>query len=183
MGRKAVDSNATFYDNLPVPVEDRVGEEGKGFYYILDGLNPERILVASESVGLGRAALRKAVAYANERVVFDRPIGQNQAIQHPLADAWAHLEAADAMTWRAAALYDAGEPCGAEANAAKYLAAEACFTTCERAVMTHGGMGYAKEFHVERYLRESFIARIAPVSREMILNFIGQHVLKMPRSY
>ena len=183
MGRKAVDSNATFYDNLPVPVEDRVGEEGKGFYYILDGLNPERILVASESVGLGRAALRKAVAYANERVVFDRPIGQNQAIQHPLADAWAHLEAADAMTWRAAALYDAGEPCGAEANAAKYLAAEACFNTCERAVMTHGGMGYAKEFHVERYLRESFIARIAPVSREMILNFIGQHVLKMPRSY
>jgi len=183
MGRKAVDSNATFYDNLPVPVEDRVGEEGKGFYYILDGLNPERILVASESVGLGRAALRKAVAYANERVVFDRPIGQNQAIQHPLADAWAHLEAADAMTWRAAALYDAGEPCGAEANAAKYLAAEACFTACERAVMTHGGMGYAKEFHVERYLRESFISRIAPVSREMILNFIGQHVLKMPRSY
>ena len=183
MGRKAVDSNATFYDNLPVPIEDRVGEEGKGFYYILDGLNPERILVASESVGLGRAALRKAVAYANERVVFDRPIGQNQAIQHPLADAWAHLEAADAMTWRAAALYDAGEPCGAEANAAKYLAAEACFTACERAVMTHGGMGYAKEFHVERYLRESFIARIAPVSREMILNFIGQHVLKMPRSY
>ena len=183
MGRKAVDSNATFYDNLPVPVEDRVGEEGKGFYYILDGLNPERILVASECVGLGRAALRKAVAYANERVVFDRPIGQNQAIQHPLAEAWAHLEAADAMTWRAAALYDAGEPCGAEANAAKYLAAEACFTTCERAVMTHGGMGYAKEFHVERYLRESFIARIAPVSREMILNFIGQHVLKMPRSY
>ena len=183
MGRKAVDSNATFYDNLPVPVEDRVGEEGKGFYYILDGLNPERILVASESVGLGRAALRKAVAYANERVVFDRPIGQNQAIQHPLAEAWAHLEAADAMTWRAAALYDAGEPCGAEANAAKYLAAEACFTACERAVMTHGGMGYAKEFHVERYLRESFIARIAPVSREMILNFIGQHVLKMPRSY
>ena len=183
MGRKAVDSNATFYDNLPVPVGDRVGEEGKGFYYILDGLNPERILVASESVGLGRAALRKAVAYANERVVFDRPIGQNQAIQHPLADAWAHLEAADAMTWRAAALYDAGEPCGAEANAAKYLAAEACFTTCERAVMTHGGMGYAKEFHVERYLRESFISRIAPVSREMILNFIGQHVLKMPRSY
>ena len=183
MGRKAVDSNATFYDNLPVPVEDRVGEEGKGFYYILDGLNPERILIASECIGLGRAALRKAVAYANERVVFDRPIGQNQAIQHPLADSWAHLEAADAMTWRAAALYDAGKPCGAEANAAKYLAAEACFTACERAVMTHGGMGYAKEFHVERYLRESFISRIAPVSREMILNFIGQHVLKMPRSY
>ena len=183
MGRKAVDSNELFIDELRVPVADRIGEEGRGFHYLLHGLNPERILVASESVGLGRAALRKAVAYANERVVFDRPIGQNQAIQHPLAAAWAHLEAADAMTWRAAALYDAGEPCGAEANAAKYLAAEACFTTCERAVMTHGGMGYAKEFHVERYLRESFIARIAPVSREMILNFIGQHVLKLPRSY
>ncbi|MFP6696205.1 MAG: acyl-CoA dehydrogenase family protein [Alphaproteobacteria bacterium] len=183
MGRKAVDSNATFYDNLPVPVTDRIGEEGKGFYYLLDGLNPERILVALECVGLGRAALGKAVSYANERVVFDRPIGQNQAIQHPLADSWAHLEAADAMAWRAAALYDAGQPCGAEANAAKYLAAEACYTACERAVMTHGGMGYAKEFHVERYLRESFISRIAPVSREMILNYIGQHVLKMPRSY
>jgi acyl-CoA dehydrogenase len=183
MGRKAVDSNATFYDNLPVPVTDRIGEEGKGFYYLLDGLNPERILIALECVGLGRAALGKAVSYANERVVFDRPIGQNQAIQHPLADSWAHLEAADAMAWRAAALYDAGQPCGAEANAAKYLAAEACYTACERAVMTHGGMGYAKEFHVERYLRESFISRIAPVSREMILNYIGQHVLKMPRSY
>ena len=183
MGRKAVDSNATFYDNLPVPVTDRVGEEGKGFYYLLDGINPERILVAAEAVGLGRAALRKAVDYANERVVFDRPIGQNQAIQHPLAAAWAHLEAADAMVWKAANLYDNGQPCGAEANAAKYLAAEACFTACEQAVMTHGGMGYAKEFHVERYMREAFIARIAPVSREMILNFIGQHVLKMPRSY
>ncbi|MFP6707587.1 MAG: acyl-CoA dehydrogenase family protein [Alphaproteobacteria bacterium] len=183
MGRKAVDSNATFYDNLPVPVTDRIGEEGKGFYYLLDGLNPERVLIALECVGLGRAALGKAVSYANERVVFDRPIGQNQAIQHPLADSWAHLEAADAMAWRAAALYDAGQPCGAEANAAKYLAAEACYTACERAVMTHGGMGYAKEFHVERYLRESFISRIAPVSREMILNYIGQHVLKMPRSF
>ncbi|MDP6344903.1 MAG: acyl-CoA dehydrogenase family protein [Alphaproteobacteria bacterium] len=183
MGRKAVDSNATFYDNLPVPVENRIGEEGRGFYYILDGINPERILVAAEAVGLGRAALRKAVAYAGERVVFDRPIGKNQAIQHPLADAWAHLEAADAMVWRAASLYDAGQPCGAEANAAKYLAAEAGYTACERAVMTHGGMGYAKEFHVERYLRESFIARIAPVSREMILNYISQHVLELPRSY
>ncbi len=183
MGRKAVDSNATFYDNLPVPETDRIGEEGKGFYYLIDGINPERILVAAEAVGLGRAALRKAVDYAKERVVFDRPIGQNQAIQHPLAVAWAHLEAADAVVWKAAALYDAGKPCGAEANAAKYLAAEACFTACETAVMTHGGMGYAKEFHVERYMREAFIARIAPVSREMILNFIGQHVLDMPRSY
>jgi acyl-CoA dehydrogenase len=183
MGRKAVDSNAVFIDGLPVPEEDRIGEEGRGFYYLLDGLNPERILIGAEAVGLGRAALRKAVSYAKEREVFGRPIGQNQAIQHPLADAWAHLEAADAMVWKAATLYDTKQPCGADANAAKYLAAEACFTACERAVMTHGGMGYAKEYHVERYLRESFISRIAPVSREMILNFIGQHVLELPRSY
>jgi acyl-CoA dehydrogenase len=183
MGRKAVDSNATFFDNLPVPESDRVGEESKGFYYLLDGINPERILVAAEAVGLGRAALRKAVAYAKERVVFDRPIGMNQAIQHPLAVCWANLEAADAMVWKAASMYDSGKACGAEANAAKYLAAEACFKACEQSVMTHGGMGYAKEFHVERYLRESFIARIAPVSREMILNYIGQHVLELPRSY
>jgi acyl-CoA dehydrogenase len=178
-----VDSNATFYDNLPVPESDRIGEEGKGFYYLLDGINPERILVAAEAVGLGRVALHKAVEYAKERVVFDRPIGKNQGIQHPLAAAWAHLEAADALVWKAAALYDSGQPCGAEANAAKYLAGEACFKACETAVLTHGGMGYAKEFHVERYMREAFIARIAPVSREMILNFIGQHVLGMPRSY
>ena len=183
MGRKAVDSNATFYDNLPVPESDRIGEEGKGFYYLLDGINPERILVAAEAVGLGRVALHKAVEYAKERVVFDRPIGKNQGIQHPLAAAWAHLEAADALVWKAAALYDSGQPCGAEANAAKYLAGEACFKACETAVLTHGGMGYAKEFHVERYMREAFVARIAPVSREMILNFIGQHVLGMPRSY
>lgn len=183
MGRKAVDSNATFYDNLPVPEADRIGEEGKGFYYLLDGINPERILVAAEAVGLGRVALKKAVTYANERIVFDRPIGKNQAIQHPLAKAWAHLEAADALVWKAALLYDSGKPCGAEANAAKYLAGEACFKACETAVLTHGGMGYAKEYHVERYMREAFIARIAPVSREMILNFIGQHVLGLPRSY
>jgi len=153
MGRKAVDSNAVFIDGLPVPEEDRIGEEGRGFYYILDGINPERIMIGAEAIGLGRAALRKAVDYAKEREVFGRPIGQNQTIQHPLADAWAHLEAADTMVWKAAALYDAGEPCGAEANAAKYLAAEACYTACERTVMTHGGMGYAKEYHVERYLR------------------------------
>jgi acyl-CoA dehydrogenase len=183
MGRKAVDSNAVFIDGLPVPVEDRVGEEGRGFYYLLDGLNPERIMVASEAIGLGQCALSKAVDYAREREVFGRAIGQNQAIQHPLADAWAHLQAADTMVWKAATLYDRGEPCGAEANAAKYLAAEACFTACERAIMTHGGMGYAKEYHVERYLRESFISRIAPVSREMILNFISERVLGLPRSY
>ena len=183
MGRKAVDSNATFYDGLPVPKEDLIGEEGKGFYYILDGINPERVMVAAEAVGLGRCALGKAVEYAKERVVFGRQIGQNQSIQHPLADAWSHLSAADLMTWKAAALYDAGQPCGAEANAAKYLAAEACFTACERAVLTHGGMGYAKEYHVERYMRESFVSRIAPVSREMILNYISERVLGLPRSY
>jgi acyl-CoA dehydrogenase len=183
MGRKAVDSNQVFIDKLPVPTADRIGEEGKGFSYILHGMNPERILIAAEAVGLGRAALARAVAYAKERVVFDRPIGKNQAIQHPLARCWADLEAADLMTYKAASLYDRGLPCGAEANAAKYLAAEAAFEACQTAVMTHGGMGYAKEFHVERYLRESFIPRIAPVSRELILSFIAERVLGLPKSY
>ena len=183
MGRKAVDSNAVFIDGLPVPQENLIGEEGRGFYYLLDGLNPERILVGAEAVGLGRAALRRATTYAREREVFGRPIGQNQAIQHPLAESWAELEAANLMVFKAAALYDAGEPCGAEANAAKYLGGEAGYRACERAVMTHGGMGYAKEYHVERYLRESFVARIAPVSREMILNYIGEKVLDLPKSY
>ena len=183
MGRKAVDSNAVFIDGLPVPKENLIGEEGRGFYYLLDGLNPERILVGAEAVGLGRVALQRATTYAREREVFGRPIGQNQAIQHPLAESWAELEAANLMVFKAAALYDAGEPCGAEANAAKYLGGEAGFRACERAVMTHGGMGYAKEYHVERYLRESFVARIAPVSREMILNYIGEKVLDLPKSY
>tara|TARA_B100000029_G_scaffold458264_1_gene487549 strand:+ start:3200 stop:4366 length:1167 start_codon:yes stop_codon:yes gene_type:complete len=183
MGRKAVDSNAVFIDNLPVPGEDLIGEEGKGFRYILDGLNPERILVAAEAVGIGRLAIRRAAAYANERIVFDRPIGQNQAIQHPLAMSWCELEAANLMAFKAAQLYDEGQPCGTEANAAKYLAAEAAFRACERAVMAHGGMGYAKEYHVERYLREIFVARIAPVSREMILNYIGERELGLPKSY
>ncbi len=183
MGRKAVDSNELFIDGLPVPAEDRIGEEGKGFELILHGMNPERILIAAEAVGLGRAALAKAVGYAKERKVFGRPIGRNQAIQHPLAVCWMELEAANLMAFRAAALYDAGEPCGAEANAAKYLAAEAAFKTCETAVMSHGGMGYAKEFHVERYLRESLITRIAPVTPHMILNFIAEKVLGLPRSY
>ncbi len=183
MGRKAVDSNAVFIDGLPIPQDDLIGEEGKGFYYILHGLNPERIMVAAEAVGLGRVALKKAVQYAGEREVFGRAIGQNQSIQHPLAKSWAELEAANLMTYRAAALYDNGEECGAEANAAKYLSAEAGFSACERAIMTHGGMGYAKEFHVERYLREMMIARIAPVSREMILNYISERVLGLPKSY
>ncbi len=183
MGRKPVDTNALFIDDLEVPAEDLIGEEGKGFEYLLHGLNPERILIAAEAVGVGRKALERATNYANEREVFGRPIGQNQAIQHPLADSWANLEAANLMAFKAAALYDADQPCGAEANAAKYLAAEAGFTACERAVMTHGGMGYAKEYHVERYMREIFIARIAPVSREMILNFISERVLGLPKSY
>jgi acyl-CoA dehydrogenase len=183
MGRKAVDSNAVFFDNLPIPHEDLIGEEGKGFHYILHGLNPERILLAAESVGLGRAALRRACDYANERVVFGRSIGQNQGIQHPLAKCWIDLEAAELLAYNAAMLYDAERECGAQANAAKYLAAEAGFHACEQAMLTHGGMGYAKEYHVERYMREMMIPRIAPVSREMIFNYIAERELGLPRSY
>jgi acyl-CoA dehydrogenase len=183
MGRKAVDSNQVFFDGLPVPLEDRIGEEGRGFEYILHGMNPERILIAAEAVGTGRAALARAVRYAKERVVFGRPIGKNQAIQHPLAKCWADLEAANLMMLHAARLYDSGKPCGVEANAAKYLSAEAGFAACETAVMTHGGMGYSKEFHVERYLREVLIARIAPVSRELILSHIAEKALGLPKSY
>jgi acyl-CoA dehydrogenase len=183
MGRHAVDSNQVFFDALPVPETDRIGDEGKGFEYILHGMNPERILIAAELVGLGRCAVNRAAAYAKERVVFDRPIGKNQAIQHPLAANWMALEAADLMAFKAATLYDAGKPCGAEANAAKYLAGEACFDACQQAVMTHGGFGYAREYHVERYLRESFVGRIAPVSRELILCYIAERVLGLPKSY
>ena len=183
MGRRAVDSNQVFIDQLPVPAADRIGEEGRGFEYILHGMNAERILIAAEAVGLGRAALHRAVGYANERIVFERPIGRNQGIQHPLAQCWMALEAADLMVFKAASLYDRGSPCGPEANAAKYLAAEAAFTACETAVMTHGGMGYAKEFHVERYLREALIPRLAPVSPHMILCFIAEKVLGLPKSY
>ncbi|MAB12316.1 acyl-CoA dehydrogenase family protein [Parvibaculum sp.] len=183
MGRKAVDSNAVFFDGLRVPASDLIGEEGKGFQYLLHGLNPERVLIGAEAVGVGRAALRKATDYARDRVVFGRPIGQNQAIQHPLAACWAELEAANLMVFKAASLYDSGASCGAEANAGKYLAAEAGFKACETAIMTHGGMGYAKEFHVERYMREVMIARIAPVSRELILSHIAERVLDLPKSY
>ncbi|MBR0666462.1 acyl-CoA/acyl-ACP dehydrogenase [Roseomonas hellenica] len=183
MGRHAVDSNMVFFDGVEIPAEDRIGEEGKGFRYILHGMNPERILIAAEAVGIGRAALTKATDYARERRVFGRAIGQNQGIQHPLARCWAHLQAADLMVMKAASLYDTGRECGAEANAAKYLAAEAGFTAAETAVMTHGGMGYAQEYHVERYLRESLIPRIAPVSRELILSFIAERVLGLPKSY
>jgi len=183
MGRHAVDTNMLFIDNLVVPADDLIGEEGKGFDHLLHAFNPERILIAAEAVGLGQDALRRAARYARDRVVFGRPIGQNQAIQHPLARSWAELEAAWLMTMKAAALYDAGQSCGLEANAAKYLAAEAAYRACETAVMTHGGMGYAREFHVERLFREVLIARIAPVSREMILNFIAEKALGLPKSY
>ncbi len=183
MGRHAVDSNELFIDGLEIPVEDRIGEEGQGFRYILHGMNPERILIAAEAIGIGRVALRKATEYAKERVVFNRPIGQNQAIQHPLAKNWMELEAARLMTMNAAWLYDQHLECGAQANAAKYLAAEAGFRACEQSVMTHGGFGYAKEYHVERYLREVMITRIAPVSRELILSFVAERVLGLPKSY
>jgi len=183
MGRKAVDSNQMFIDGLQVSAEDRIGEDGRGFEYILHGFNPERILVAAEAIGLGRAALSRAAAYAKERVVFGRPIGQNQAIQHPLAQCWMELEAADLMMLKAAWQYDNGVPCAPAANAAKYLAAEAGFQACQTAVMTHGGYGYAKEYHVERYLREIMIPRIAPVSPQLILCFIAEKVLGLPKSY
>src|SRR6478736_9641002 len=183
MGRKAVDSNELFIENFEIPLADRLGEEGRGFEYILHGMNPERILIAAEAVGLGMLALERAAAYARERVVFSRPIGQNQAIQHPLAKNWTELEAAWLMTLSAAWQYDQGMPAGAAANAAKYLAGEAGFEACQQAVMTHGGFGYAKEFHVERYLRESLIPRIAPISPQLILSFIAEKVLGLPKSY
>ena len=183
MGRKAVESNSVFIDNLEVPAADLIGEEGRGFYYLLEGLNPERVLFAAEAVGLGRAALARATNYAKERVVFGRPIGQNQGVAHPLARSWAELEAANLLAFKAAALFDAGRECGAEANAAKYLGGEAGFRACEAAVLTHGGMGYAKEFDVERYFREAMIARIAPISREMVMNYIAERVLGLPKSY
>ncbi len=183
MGRKAVECNTLFIEDLEVSNAELIGEEGAGFKILLTGLNPERVLFAVEAIGLGRAALRRAAQYAKERVVFGRPIGQNQGIQHPLARSWADLEAANLLAFKAAALYDAGRECGAEANAAKYLGAEAGFHACEASVLTHGGMGYAKEYFVERYFREAMLARIAPVSREMILNFIAERVLGLPKSY
>jgi acyl-CoA dehydrogenase len=182
-GRAAVDSNAVFIDDLFIPESDRIGEEGKGFYYLLDSLNPERILVAVEAIGIGQDALARGARYARERTVFNRQIGQNQAIQHPLAECWLQLEAAHLMAMKAAELYDAGEPCGAEANGAKFLGARAGHQACLQAVLTHGGMGYAKEYQVERLLREVLITRIAPVSEQMILSFIAERVLDQPKSY
>jgi len=183
MGRHAVDSNEMFFDGMLIPAADLIGAEGEGFRCILHGMNPERILIAAEAVGLGKVALRRATQYARERIVFDRPIGQNQGIQHPLAQCWMELEAANLMVMKAAALYDAGRPCGAEANAAKYLAGEAGFNACQAAVMTLGGYGYAKEYHVERYMREVMISRIAPISPQLILCYIAEKVLGLPKSY
>ncbi|MDO5533875.1 MAG: acyl-CoA dehydrogenase family protein [Propionibacteriaceae bacterium] len=183
MGRHAVNSNALFIDDLPIPAEDLIGEEGQGFYYLLDSLNPERMLVAAEAIGLGRRAVRKAAEYASEREVFGRQIGKNQAIQHPLAENWSELYAAEMLMLQAARLYDSGQKCGLEANAAKYLAADAAFNAADRAVRTHGGMGYSAEYNVERYFRESVIQRIGPVSREMILCFIAERALDLPKSY
>jgi acyl-CoA dehydrogenase len=183
MGRHAVNSNMLFFDDYRVPASDVVGQVGRGFYQLLDGLNPERILLAAETVGIGRQAIARATQYAKDRVVFGRPIGQNQSIQHPLAHSWMELEAAWFATQRAAALYDAGRPSGAEANMAKYLGAEAGFKACERAVLTHGGMGYAQEYHVERLFREVQIGRLAPVSQQLISCFIAERVLGLPKSY
>lgn len=183
MARKAVDSNELFIDNLKVPVRDRIGDEGKGFKYLLHGLNPERILMAASTIGAAEATLQRASKYANERIVFGRPIGKNQAIQHPLAECWIHLQAAELLTWKAAALYDAGQPCGIEATSAKYLAAKVGFETATRAVRTHGGFGFAKEYHVERGLRESVLPLLAPVTQELALCYIAEKALGLPKSY
>ncbi|KAL4888912.1 acyl-CoA dehydrogenase NM domain-like protein [Aspergillus ambiguus] len=191
MGGRAVDANEVWFDNYQIPKSTLIGQEGEGFRIILHGMNAERCLLAGEALGLGYAALERAAQYANDRVVFGRPIGQNQGIAHPLADAYMKLEAAKLATYHAARLYDASKTddsiplhsIGVACNSAKYLAAEAAFTACERAVLSHGGMGYAMEYDVERYLRECLVPRIAPVSREMILNYVSEKVLQLPRSY
>lgn len=183
LGRHAVDTNELFIDELFVPDEDVVGEPGQGFQVILTGLNAERVIAANAAIGIGRAALKRAVDYANDRVVFDRPIGKNQAIQHPLAEAQMRLDAAELMSQKAAWLFDNGLPCGKEANMAKFLSAEAGFFAADVALQTHGGYGYAREYHVERYFREARLMRLAPISQEMVLNYLGQHVLGLPRSY
>ncbi|KAF2642835.1 acyl-CoA dehydrogenase NM domain-like protein [Massarina eburnea CBS 473.64] len=191
MGGRAIDANEVFFDNFRIPSDTLIGKEGQGFKIVLHGMNAERCLLAGEAIGIGYAALKRAANYARERHVFGRAIGQNQGIQHPLASAFMHLEAAKLATYHAARLYDNSSTdssitqhaIGIACNSAKYLAAEAAFTACERAVLTHGGMGYAQEYHVERYLREVFVPRIAPVSREMIMNYIGEKALGLPRSY
>ncbi len=183
LGRAAVDSNEVFIDGLEVADEDVVGEVGRGFHYLVDGLNPERVVVATEGIGIGRAALELATGYANSRVVFDRPIGMNQAVAHPLAECWIRLEAAEAVALKAAALFDAHKSCGPQANAAKFLGADAGYRACDQAMQTHGGYAYAKEYHIERLWREVRLLRLAPVSQEMVLNFISNKVLGLPKSY
>ena len=183
MGRHAVDSNMLFIQDLWIPEEDRIGPEGDGFKIILHGMNPERILIGAEATGIGRVAIARAARYARERIVFNRPIGMNQGIAHPLAKCWAQLEAANLMVMKAATLFDQGLDCGVETNAGKYLAAEFAFEACHTAMLTLGGMGYAQEYHVERYLREVLIARTAPISPHMILNFLAEKVLELPKSY
>jgi acyl-CoA dehydrogenase len=183
MGRNAVDSNAIFIDDLFVREEDRIGEEGKGFHYLLHSLNPERVLVAIEAIAIGQDALRRAAAYAKERVVFGRPIGMNQGIQHPLAERWMQLEAAQLMVHKAAWLYDTGRSCAAEANCGKFLGARAGYEACLQAVLTFGGFGYAKEYHVERLLREVTVTRIAPITEQLIMCLIAEKVLDQPKSY
>jgi len=183
MGRNAVDTNELFIDNLKIHKKDLIGEEGKGFHYIIHSLNPERILVAAEAYGIAKNALDRAVKYANERIVFEQPIGKNQSIQHPLADGWAKIEAAKLMFLKAASLYDKNLPCGLEANAAKYLAAEFGMEICKQAIATHGGMGYAKEFHVERLFREMMIPYLAPISQQLVLCYLAERALGLPKSY
>lgn len=183
MGRSAVDSNSIFLDDFFIPAGDRIGDEGSGFRLILDSLNPERILIGAEAIGIGHDAVRRAARYAKERVVFGRPIGKNQGIQHPLAERWMHLESAWLSVLQAASLYDAGRACSVEANAAKYLGSRAGHAACETAVLTLGGFGYAKEYHVERLLREVMIARIAPISEQLILCHVAERALGLPKSY
>ncbi len=183
MGRKAIDTNEIYFEGMEIPIENRIGEEGQGFRYIIHSLNPERILLAAEAIGIGRDALDRAARYARDRIVFQRPIGQNQAIQHPLAKIWMELEAAYLSMMKAAWLYDTGQVCGLEANTAKYLSAEAGFNACKQSITTHGGMGYANEFHVERLMREVMIPYLAPVSQEMVLNYVAERALEMPKSY
>ena len=183
LGRAAVDSNEVFIDGLIATDDEVVGEVGRGFYHLLAGLNPERIVIALEAVGMGQWAVEYAADYARGRIVFDRPIGQNQAIAHPLADVWAELQAAELLGWQAAWLFDQGRACGAEANAAKLLGARAGFRACDAALQTFGGLGYARETHVERLWREVRLYELAPISQEMVLNYLAEHVLGLPKSY
>jgi alkylation response protein AidB-like acyl-CoA dehydrogenase len=183
LGRAAVDSNEVFIDGLEVPDQDVVGDVGRGFYHLLDGLNPERVVNALEAIGMGQWAVEYAAKYARDRRVFDRPIGKNQAVAHPLAHAWAELQAAELLAYKAAWLFDHDQPCGAEANAAKLLGGDAGFRACDAALQTFGGFGYAREFHIERMWREVRLFRIAPITQEMVLNYLAERVLGLPKSY